>query len=412
MQLKRMETGSRQNKQPRFFKPRSRQDILVPRRDLASTHDVSVSTTIPVASVNGSNGIALDGANLSEESDTDSEEWWDDPKIDILITSGPPAPLDAQPEKLDFLSYFGLTTFGIRKYLELQRLLNGTGKITSALVEDDDGDVSKIPNELQLPLPDHPPEIVCGGTDYSSKVQFLLELELKASTRREREDSETYWLASEAEKSRRAGKCKVTKYLSAYREALSKVVKRTKRNSVPATAQNDLSSSIPSRSSVPSICDKLLGLSFSRINGVSTSSAQSYLPLVRSALPCVLDVMLPAMLQHPNGELSSSESEIIVEETEEDEDNWPGIEEIFSSYLKYHKKQTMELSVLRSHLSKLQSDISINTNEINALEQQIRDLTMIKTSQEVEHMRLQTTLDSLSGYLKGLKTNLRYKKPC
>ncbi len=72
----------------------------------------------------------------------------------------------------------------------------------------------------------------------------------------------------------------------------------------------------------------------------------------------------------------------------------------------------MELLVLRSHVSQLQNDISIKSNEINALEQQIKDLTMIKTSQDVEHMRLQTSLDNLSGYLKGLKTNLRYKKPC
>lgn len=46
--------------------------------------------------------------------------------------------------------------------------------------------------------------------------------------------SEAYWLASEAEKLRR-GSCKVAKYLLKYREALEKVVNRTKRNSVPVS---------------------------------------------------------------------------------------------------------------------------------------------------------------------------------
>lgn len=106
MQLKRLETRSRQ-KQPRFVKHRARQDLLVHRHPAV--------TAVPVASVNGSNGLTLDGGNLTDESDSDSEEWWDDPKFDVLVTSGPPTPLHAPLEKLDFLGYFGLTTIERRQ---------------------------------------------------------------------------------------------------------------------------------------------------------------------------------------------------------------------------------------------------------------------------------------------------------
>lgn len=104
MQQKRLETRSRQ-KQPRFLKHRARQDLMVHRTTSpALCHPVTTT-------VNGSNGLSLD----CEESDSDSEEWWDDPKLDLLVTSGPPAPLDASLEKLDFLGYFGLTTVEKRK---------------------------------------------------------------------------------------------------------------------------------------------------------------------------------------------------------------------------------------------------------------------------------------------------------
>lgn len=72
----------------------------------------------------------------------------------------------------------------------MQRLLNGTGRITSALLEDDGEDLDKMSDGLQLPLPVHPPEVVCGGPDYASKVQFLLQLNLRTSTRRERESND------------------------------------------------------------------------------------------------------------------------------------------------------------------------------------------------------------------------------
>ncbi|XP_034246780.1 uncharacterized protein LOC117648378 [Thrips palmi] len=398
MQQKRLETRSRQ-KQPRFVKQRARQDLVHRHPALA--------VALPVASAQGSNGLPLEGAALTDESDSDSEEWWDDPKFDVLVTSGPPTPLHAPLEKLDFLGYFGLTTIDRRQYLELQRLLNGSDRMASALLEDSDDHLEQSANGLLLPLPTHPPEVVCGGTDYPSKVQFLRELELKTTTRREREDSETYWIACEGEKSRRGSNCKIAKYLLTYRESQKK---RSKQNSVLAS-QRDFCKPVASRH-VPSICDKLLGLSFSGM-GVSASSPQSYLPLVRSALPCVLDVVLPAMLSQPNGEPPESDSESSAEDADNKEDEqWPGIEAIFSSYVNYHKRTNIELSVLRSHMSMLKEQVSQKNNEFNALEQRLKDLTLIKTSQDVERMRLQNCLDSLSSYLNGLKTNLRYKKPC
>lgn len=59
--------------------------------------------------------------------------------------------------------------------------------MASALLEEFDDHLEQSANGLLLPLPTHPPEVVCGGTDYSSKVQFFRELELKAATRREKE---------------------------------------------------------------------------------------------------------------------------------------------------------------------------------------------------------------------------------
>lgn len=398
MQLKRLETRSRQ-KQPRFVKQRARQDLVV--------HRHPALTAVPVASVNGSNGLALDGGALTDDSESDSEAWWDDPKLDVQVTSGPPTPLHAPLEKLDFLGYFGLTTIDRRQYLELQRLLNGSDRMASALLEDADDHLEQSANGLLLPLPAHPPEVVCGGVDYSSKVQFLRELELKATTRREREDSESYWLACEGEKSRRGSNCKIAKYLLTYREFRRK---KAKHNSVPAS-QRDYCKPVASRH-VPSICDKLLGLSFPGI-GVSASSPQSYLPLIRSSLPCVLDVVLPAMLSQPNGESPGSDSESCTEDAiEKEDDKWPGIEAIFSSYINYHKRTNIELSVLRSHTAKLKEKVAMKRNEFNFLEQKLKDLAMIKTSHDVERMRMQNCLDSLSSYLNGLKTNLRYKKPC
>lgn len=80
--------------------------------------------------------------------------------------------------------------------------------------------------------------------------------------------------------------------------------------------------------------------------------------------------------------------------------------------ISHFTETSVELSVLRSHVANLQEEISMKNLEVSTLEEQLKDLAMIKTSQDVERMRLQTMLDSLSGYLKGLKTNLRYKKPC
>ena len=68
----------------------------------------------------------------------------------------------------------------------MQRLLKGNG-ITSALLVEDGNELEKFSEGLHLPLPEHTPEVVCGGPDYSGKVQFLRELKLKATTRRERE---------------------------------------------------------------------------------------------------------------------------------------------------------------------------------------------------------------------------------
>lgn len=106
--------------------------------------------------------------------------------------------------------------------------------------------------------------------------------------------------------------------------------------------RSDFAKMAQSRHAGPSICDKLLGLSFSRINGVSTSSAQSYLPLVRSALPCVLDVVLPTMLNQTNGGPPGSDSESSTEEMkekEQEEDKWLGIEAVMSSYVNYHERK-------------------------------------------------------------------------
>lgn len=105
-----------------------------------------------------------------------------------------------------------------------------------------------------------------------------------------------------------------------------------------AAAQNDFSNSISSQHPIQSICDKLLGLSFSRLNGVTSSTPYSLLPLMRSTLPCVLDMILPAMLQQSDKEPSSSDSENSMEDAETtEEEKWPGIEAIFSSYIKFHK---------------------------------------------------------------------------
>lgn len=112
MQQKRLETRSRQ-KQRRFLKHRARQDVLHRRDQAVGNHPVSPSA--PVTSVSGSNGLSLEGATLTDDSDSGSEEWWDDPKFDLLVTSGPPDPLDASHEKLHFLGYFGLTTLDRRK---------------------------------------------------------------------------------------------------------------------------------------------------------------------------------------------------------------------------------------------------------------------------------------------------------
>lgn len=104
-------------------------------------------------------------------------------------------------------------------------------------------------------------------------------------------------------------------------------------------SQREFSKPVAASRHVPSICDKLLRLSFPGF-GVSASSQQSYLPLVRSALPCVLDVVLPAMLNQPNGEPPGSDSDGCTEDADDKEDEkWPGIEAIFSSYVNYHKRK-------------------------------------------------------------------------
>lgn len=70
--------------------------------------------------------------------------------------------------------------------------MTGTGRIASALLEEDGEDLERLSEGLQLPLPIHPPEVVCGGPDYSRKVQFLLQLNLRTSTRREKESNEIF----------------------------------------------------------------------------------------------------------------------------------------------------------------------------------------------------------------------------
>ena len=114
MQQKRLETRSRQ-KQRRFLKHRARQDAVHRRDQAIGSYPDSPSPSAPVTSVTGSNGLILDGAGLTDDSDSGSEEWWDDPKFDLLVTSGPPDPLDASLDKLNFLGYFGLTTLDKRK---------------------------------------------------------------------------------------------------------------------------------------------------------------------------------------------------------------------------------------------------------------------------------------------------------
>lgn len=89
-------------------------------------------------------------------------------------------------EKEAFVTLISFLLLLIISGLELQRLLKGTG-ITSAFLIEDGDEMERFSDGLQLPLPGHSPDIVCGGPDYSGKVQFLREVELKATTRRERE---------------------------------------------------------------------------------------------------------------------------------------------------------------------------------------------------------------------------------
>lgn len=210
--------------------------------------------------------------------------------VDVVITSGPPAPLDDNAEKLKFLLNFQLVTLRRRQGLELQKLLNSKGRLAPALLEVGTDVAASLSEDLQLPLPTATPRDVFEDGGRPGKAEFLLQLDLRATSDREREDSEWEWIACEAERFRCGRDCKVTRYLVTYREALHRVNMKRKRRPAPATVQCDAPKSITP--DFESLCDKLLSLPFSPMEGGSLSCV----PLLKPALVQILEMLLPAEL--------------------------------------------------------------------------------------------------------------------
>ncbi|KAJ1519411.1 hypothetical protein ONE63_004703 [Megalurothrips usitatus] len=324
--------------------------------------------------------------------------------VDVVITSGPPAPLDDNAEKLKFLLNFQLVTLRRRQGLELQKLLNSKGRLAPALLEVGTDVAASLSEDLQLPLPTATPRDVFEDGGRPGKAEFLLQLDLRATSDREREDSEWEWIACEAERFRCGRDCKVTRYLVTYREALHRVNMKRKRRPAPAMVQCDAPKSITP--DFESLCDKLLSLPFSPMEGGSLSCV----PLLKPALVQILEMLLPAELAPVL--LKSIESAMPQKQdspttlSDPDHKNL----ELQQKLPVNLKERAKEVIRLQNNLSNLETEISSKTETIKGLEKLLEKLNEVKTSQDEEGRMLQASLDSLSRCWKGLKTHVRYRK--
>ncbi|KAG8235019.1 hypothetical protein J437_LFUL015682 [Ladona fulva] len=135
----------------------------------------------------------------------------------LVLTKGPPAELDASPQKLAFLKIFGLTTLQKKNDLELAKCerrharhwerVGGCPPPTVPTSPPTTSEAGRVIKDASagplLPYPSASPDSLFRTADFAAKLRFLGSLDLESVTRSKRDELEVIWQAVIEERFRR-----------------------------------------------------------------------------------------------------------------------------------------------------------------------------------------------------------------
>lgn len=142
----------------------------------------------------------------------------DDHSDEIMIMSGPPAKLDCNSMKLEFLSQFFLTTISKKNELELEKLLRRK-VLPDIKVEPAPEEIEEEP-KIELPLPSLAPVDIPRA---QTKCDFLLKLDLATADLSALNEREAIWNEVLSERRRRKRRSLLLEYYQESADKLSRL---------------------------------------------------------------------------------------------------------------------------------------------------------------------------------------------
>lgn len=139
----------------------------------------------------------------------------EDENFDTVIVSGPPAKLEASPEKLHFLEIFSLTTQAKRNEVELAKVLRRR-VLPEIKIEPAPEEVEEEP-KVDLPLPSVAPTDI---PQTQEKSNFMQALDMGAADRTSFSEREAIWNEVLSERRRRKRKSALLDYFTETAEKL------------------------------------------------------------------------------------------------------------------------------------------------------------------------------------------------
>lgn len=371
--------------------------VTAERRKINATANQKINTF--GVSVFGYSDSSSSSSSYSSSSDSDDND--DDRRMDLWIKSGPPLKPDLNPEKMNFLKMFRLTTHINKNSVELKKLerRKWTSSLNNIIINEVKSDI--VP--LNLPVPSKSPSLLNLLPDYRKKSNFLQMLGLKTVPTQLRQEMEDTWMKIVEDRIKRNCESSLTKYSL-------KAFKQQKNDCNPNPSSIDMSFKIPIVhqycQNLPVATKKILNpLNIKQedctinnnssivSNNKNNSIEYNYVPLTMVIVDGNNSKNVPFLTNDIKTEDEEDKSKL----------KWPGIQEIMESYQRYSKERNLEIEQLKSRCASLKEEIVMRQFEVKYLERRQRELHSSTFMADQERKRLQKTLDQLKNIINAFR---------